>query len=172
MRCDSGREDLLAGQADDAIPVVGCDAVVLSDHHGQEVLCPVGCWHRVQAAVCLFPGAGQKVVDAFFESRYVFIRQLGPVAMWRQQFTDGVRGFEAVGKHAGQSSQPCLVGAERISDAVGSGLIHQDGDMELSGQALQSAGQIDNRPEHGDFDLVRGSNLSGDGTSVRDTDSQ
>ena len=79
------KESSLAGESDDAVPVGRCNSVVLSDHHGEEILGSVGCRHGVKAGVCFFPCAGQKVVDAFFESRDVFIRQLGPVAMWRQQ---------------------------------------------------------------------------------------
>ena len=67
MRCDSGREDLLAGQADDAIPVVGCDAVVLRDHHRQEILRAVSGWHGVQAPVSVIPITPSEVLYTRFE---------------------------------------------------------------------------------------------------------
>ena len=143
-----------------------------SDQDPARAAGPVGGGHRVQASVRLFPAAGQEVVDTLLESCDMFVGQFGPLALWRKQFTDGVRSFEPVGKHASEASQPCLVSPERISDPVSGGLIHQDGDMELSGQALEAAGEIDDGAENRDFDLVRRADLPGDSTPVRDTNSQ
>ena len=82
MQCFPTGRLSLSGKPNDSVPVGRRDAVVLSDHHGEEVLGSVGSGHRVQTCVSLFPVTGQEVVNALLKLRYVFVGQFGPLALW------------------------------------------------------------------------------------------
>ena len=162
----------LARQADDSVPIGRRDPVVLRDEHGEEILGSVGGGHGVQAAVGGFPVPGDEVVDPLFELFDVIVGQFRPLVLRGQEFADGMRRFKSIGKDSSQATDSGLVTPQSVSGAVGGWLIHQDGDMQLSGQAFESAGEVDDGAEDSDFDLVGGADFPGDGASVGESDAE
>ncbi len=166
------RIDSLAWQANDSVPICRCDSVVLRDEHGEEILGSVGGGHCVQAAVGGFPVPGDEVVDTLLKLFDVFVGQFRPLVLGRQEFADGVRSFESIGKDSSQATDSGLVWPQAVPGAVCCGLIHQDGDMQLSGQAFESTGEVDDGAEDCDLDLVGRSDFPGDGASVGESDAE
>lgn len=143
---------------------------MLRDLQGHEILPLIGGRNRVESAVRFLPSPRDKSLDSPLKIFQMLIGQGRMRSGWGKQFADRQRRRQPRRQYPGDRTNAADFRREVGPNFLSRCFIEQDRDVQLLGHALQPAGQIYDRTEYRDFDVIAGSDFSRHGSTMRDAD--